>query len=129
MRLRVELVFEYLEQSLPGPVGGIAVVNQVAGYGKSVPCTLVGFNREIHTRLRQRGLQTMLLFRRKRGVDFRDADIHSRTHPVRQQVRAIGLVGGERPSVERQCGGYAVWERSGRTQRKSAAHAVADDAD
>jgi len=70
------------------------VVHEMAVDRKPMPGVLVGFDDVAYAGRVQSGLQALTLLIREGRIDARGADLHAGAHLRREQVGAVGLLGG-----------------------------------
>src|SRR5215469_268830 len=107
------------------PLRGLAMVGRVVGNREAMTGSVVGLDHVSDPGLRETPFQQQTLLVRERGIVLGARDVDLSLHLRGQEVRALRMIGGEPPAVERGRRGHPFGVPAGRGERHPASHAVA----
>src|SRR5690606_20967776 len=112
----------------PMPLGAALVVDAMIGNAPAVRHSRIAFQREIDIGAMEGLDETDSLFRRKRSVDARHADMDAPLDRARQPMRAVLGLAGEIAAMETRRRDDPVRIGAGRRDRAAASEAITDRA-
>jgi hypothetical protein len=113
------------EQGLPVALGGGWVEDGQIRNRKAMMGAGICLDQMVHSRFGQNLFEAFFLFFGKMWVFDRTGDIDTPGHLVQEEMRTVGLVGGQIAAVKRRGRRKSIGERAGSGQRSVAAHAIA----